>query len=414
MCLLAVTAWGRTWKDDTGVFSVEAEFVEMKRGNVVLKTPQGKILEVPAVRLSSSDRDYLKKRLQAKNKTTGAQRVEAALIEPSQVEFVDTPLNDAAHLLSDLHNIGVQLDQRALDGLGIGPDMPCTLTAKGSLAEILDRLLKPEELTWCVRHDMLMITTEGRVDELQETRAYRLQGRVSFDRLIDDITKNIAPESWSDSGGPGSISPLSPNLVIVRQSQPTHRKIEQNYAKMLEPVRPSALPVVAIPGQDVPVDVLNSPTSVEFLETPLADAAEFLSAMKRLTISVDTKALDAIGVGADAPVTAILNDLPMASVLSLLTEPLELTWIVEKGGVVITTPEAAESRIVLASYPVRGLLGRGGGAALVDAIETTIAPDSWNNVGGPANVRMGVRGGLDVRHTFAGHQEVATLLGQLK
>ena len=40
-CVAAATAQQRTWTDDTGKFSVEAEFVETKQGSVVLRKTNG-------------------------------------------------------------------------------------------------------------------------------------------------------------------------------------------------------------------------------------------------------------------------------------------------------------------------------------------------------------------------------------
>jgi hypothetical protein len=50
----------RTWKDATGTFSLEAEFVEVTDGNVKLKKDDGTIVEVPISRLSSGDQQYVK------------------------------------------------------------------------------------------------------------------------------------------------------------------------------------------------------------------------------------------------------------------------------------------------------------------------------------------------------------------
>jgi hypothetical protein len=45
------------------------------------------------------------------------------------------------------------------------------------------------------------------------------------ERLIDLITTNVDPDSWSDSGGAGSISEYH-GLIVVTQTAQTHKKIE--------------------------------------------------------------------------------------------------------------------------------------------------------------------------------------------
>ena len=52
----------RTWTDNTGQFSVVAEFVELKDGRVVLKKDSGSITSVPLERLSAEDRGVRRKR----------------------------------------------------------------------------------------------------------------------------------------------------------------------------------------------------------------------------------------------------------------------------------------------------------------------------------------------------------------
>jgi hypothetical protein len=50
----------RTWSDDSGKFSVEAEFVEVKDDNVILKRKDGQLLSVPLDRLSDRDKTVVK------------------------------------------------------------------------------------------------------------------------------------------------------------------------------------------------------------------------------------------------------------------------------------------------------------------------------------------------------------------
>ncbi len=62
MSFLLVTgsaAWARKWSDNTGKFSVEAEFVAVEDGKVRLKKANDKIITVPIARLSGADRRYL-------------------------------------------------------------------------------------------------------------------------------------------------------------------------------------------------------------------------------------------------------------------------------------------------------------------------------------------------------------------
>jgi hypothetical protein len=59
LCLLAHPALARQWTSRGGGFTVEAEFVELKDGNVVLKQKDGKVLSAPLDKLSPADVEYV-------------------------------------------------------------------------------------------------------------------------------------------------------------------------------------------------------------------------------------------------------------------------------------------------------------------------------------------------------------------
>ncbi len=50
----------REWSDSTGGHKIKATFIELKDGNVFLKTAQGKTIKIPVARLSSADQELVK------------------------------------------------------------------------------------------------------------------------------------------------------------------------------------------------------------------------------------------------------------------------------------------------------------------------------------------------------------------
>lgn len=62
----------RTWKDSTGVFSVEASLVDVTDGKVQLKKADGTTLSVPLEKLSESDQAYIKFGLRRRHNETPA------------------------------------------------------------------------------------------------------------------------------------------------------------------------------------------------------------------------------------------------------------------------------------------------------------------------------------------------------
>ncbi|MEE2935889.1 MAG: SHD1 domain-containing protein, partial [Planctomycetota bacterium] len=59
LLVTAAPVSARKWTSSDGKFSIEAELVEAKDGNVRLKRQDGKVITVPVSQLSKADRDYL-------------------------------------------------------------------------------------------------------------------------------------------------------------------------------------------------------------------------------------------------------------------------------------------------------------------------------------------------------------------
>ena len=58
-------------------------------------------------------------------------KIREALSQPTQVEFVETPLKDVIDYLKDLHHIEIQLDAPALKEAGVDESTPVTKNLKG-------------------------------------------------------------------------------------------------------------------------------------------------------------------------------------------------------------------------------------------------------------------------------------------
>lgn len=174
------------------------------------------------------------------------QRIRGLLATPLKTPL---PAESLAAMAKRLRQQGlpVVIDKRALDDVGISAkdlkfdDLPSGITLRSAL----NLRLKANELTFTIRHETLMLTTQESAEYTLETRIYDISklapvttftdfngrpysGR-DFDTLIDVITSTVAPESWDEVGGPGAISALdvhSAGLLVISQSQETLDKIE--------------------------------------------------------------------------------------------------------------------------------------------------------------------------------------------
>ena len=101
---------------------------------------------------------------------------------------------------------------------------------------------------------------------------------------------------------------------------------------------------------------LRTPTSVEFIETPLAEAVDYLKDLHGIEIQLDVKALEEAGISGDVPIGGKLNGVSLRTALRLILRPLDLTYLVEDEVLLITTVDVASQKIVAKVYPVDDLV----------------------------------------------------------
>jgi beta-lactamase regulating signal transducer with metallopeptidase domain len=90
------------------------------------------------------------------------------------------------------------------------------------------------------------------------------------------------------------------------------------------------------------VQSLAKPTTVDFTETALEDALNFLKDYHDLSLRIDRDAVQAEGISLDRPVTMKAAGATFHWVLKSLLEPADLDYFIDAEGLVITTKEKAE------------------------------------------------------------------------
>ncbi|MFI4875874.1 MAG: hypothetical protein ACIALR_11070 [Blastopirellula sp. JB062] len=107
--------------------------------------------------------------------TTGdaEKKIFEQLNEPTKIAFIDTPLIEVVDYLKTLHGIEIQLNNRALEDVGLSTDVPVTRNLEGiSLRSALRLLLKELELTYVVANEVLEITTPEDAETELVTKVY--------------------------------------------------------------------------------------------------------------------------------------------------------------------------------------------------------------------------------------------------
>jgi hypothetical protein len=173
-------------------------------------------------------------------------------------------------------------------------------------------------------------------------------------------------------------------------------------------------------------EALDSPTEVELLETPLPDAIAWLEDLHRIEIEIDGRALEDAGLTpTDLLITKSLQGMSLRSALHHMLRKHNLAYVIHHEALLITTPEEAETLLRTRIYPVGDLLVpkrrsaqfSGDGEALIKAITSTVAPTTWEGVGGAGSIEGASFGDVEmllITQTRAVHRQIDAFLKLLR
>ena len=173
------------------------------------------------------------------------------------------------------------------------------------------------------------------------------------------------------------------------------------------------------------LDVLEKKiVSVSFDEQPVKDALTFLQTLGEINIVLDRAKLE----DPDQTVTLKVKDVPVGTVIKLLTEQISLHYVVRDGIVFISDEEGVRQYPLTAVYDVRDLLkprkgldvpagDRSTRAArddLIKTIQQTVDPGTWDAGSGYAIGERMIGGHLVITHTPDTLKKVQELLDSLR
>ncbi|HEV3418442.1 MAG TPA: hypothetical protein VG056_16580 [Pirellulales bacterium] len=370
--------------------------------------------------------------------------VELALAKKVDLDFVEVPLTDFAKAIGAMGGINVLLDSKALTDAGVNGGTPITGRVKQiALRSGLRLILQMHELNcFAIEDNVLLITTDAKAKEHIVVRLYDVRDltmpssrfikpEVDFDAIIELITLCIAPTSWTDSGGIGSIT-VQNGILVVPQTQEIHNQIADLLATLRQ-VREQQRHGAAIgavfvgdsaDGAEEKIRrLLETRRDFDFTQVPLKDVAEVLQ-KDGLEVRLDEKAITDAGVNSDTPITFRAKHVRIGFALAQLLQEHELNYIIDHEVLLITADTKAKEFITLAIYPVADLIAdddqsrdqKGKGYdELVNSITTTIAPTSWASAGGAGEiVPAPFSKALVVAQSCETHKEIRELLTSLR
>jgi len=164
---------------------------------------------------------------------------------------------------------------------------------------------------------------------------------------------------------------------------------------------------------------LRDNTELEFLETPLQDAVDFIHDAHGIEVHLDKRALKESGIDETVAVTNSFRGVTLNSALKLLLDELGLVAVIHHEVLLITTPKAAERTIVVRAYDVSNLTSQGvARESIVDAIVVGLAPAAADGSLLRATERrcsvLPVKDTLIIRDNLLGHKNITDLLATLR
>ncbi len=243
-------------------------------------------------------------------------QLEAALQKKVNADFDNAELAKAVEALAKQAGVSIRLDEEQLDNYGLAADTPVSLRADGiSLGAALNHLLRPLELAWLAQDQSLVVTTREYIDENLVSRIYNVRDLLADDgatmldetSLVELIQTVVAPETWAESGGPGTISPFR-KMLLVSQSHSTHARIDGLIAGLRRLSRqykehPESAVIEPIDLTDRFDDehvwrALNRKIDrIAFMDKPLDAVAARLTELAGVPVIVDWWGLEQAGIG---------------------------------------------------------------------------------------------------------------------
>ena len=313
-----------------------------------------------------------------------------------KIEIAKLSLADAATLVSQIGLVQITFDLETMAQLGVKLDDPVTVKLSGSsLAEILDAILGPLGLTYVVEGNQILVTSPSRAENPLRRMRYTVSDLTGSEpaavELADLVVSLVAPESWRESGGRGTMEPDGGGLDVLQTDAVHHKLItfcerlrlarglplrsRGDHARFSLSTRPAAA-----------TENLSRPVSLNFREPArLTRILADLEKASGVKIHINWLMLVGEGVSAGTTGTLIARQIPLAEALGRLLQPLGLAYrVISVDTIEVTTRKAALAKLELEFFPVRDLLDKGLAVDLLtEPIKERLAPDSWSDAGGP-------------------------------
>ncbi len=154
---------------------------------------------------------------------------------------------------------------------------------------------------------------------------------------------------------------------------------------------------------------------VNFQAAPLSEVIKQLSEMADAQIYLNELGINAeLGLTPDEPITLVSTEASLREILRRVCQNLDLFYVVTESGIEVTTIDDAENQGSIRFYDLSYILPNSANiAAVVEAIEQTIHPDSWMAAGTGTSTISIVGSMMIVNAPDTTHQQIEVMLVNL-
>lgn len=319
------------------------------------------------------------------------QVLEAQLDKRITIHFHDAPLRQVLEDVRILTGLNVAVDSRNLEAEGYHLETPVTLKLRDvPTKNVLNLALRQVGLTHVVQDEVVLVTTKSAAPGQLIAKTYSVADLVmprkkgSPAESLIHLLQTVAPQSWKDHGGRGSMEyhPLGMSLV-VHQTADVHEQIAATLAALREYTNRATAddaeeqePRKPVRSKKKKVSKGSEPIGA-FIEPPLPKFdSGVLVTMHRLLIEMT-----------DAQPGGVALPQPSGE------EEAEMRLIVEEPGRLILRSEQLDAaQFATAVEELR--------SAMIDRLATVVCAEV-DHTRGPTRGRLNVQvGGLNVRATW--------------
>ncbi len=157
---------------------------------------------------------------------------------------------------------------------------------------------------------------------------------------------------------------------------------------------------------------LDATVSLQLSNQRLQDVVDYIQDRTGQTIILDKQAMEDAGVSYDTPVNVNLRGVTLRTALQKVFRDLGLTYVIKDELIQVVTPAQASQITRTQVYYVGDLVSNAfQAAALIELIQSTVAPQSWAVNGGTGTIAYDpVRGALIIKQTAEFHPVLSSVL----